>query len=337
MHQWLQKQWTTYSPWHLLLLPLAGLFAALSFFRRCLYQFKILNGVQLPVSVIVVGNINVGGTGKTPLVIWLAQQLNAAGYKPGVISRGYGGSARTPVFVNSDSDPSQVGDEPVLIAMHTHCPVVVSKHRVTAGRHLLARFPECNILISDDGLQHYRLKRNVEIVVYDAEKAFGNGMLLPAGPLRETIARLKTVDAVVCNGATQAGAAAGNTFSMQLHSEYFYHLLRPSVRVNASAFSGKKILAIAGIGNPERFFNQLTQIGLQFERRAFADHYAYTAADFSGLNADVIIMTEKDAVKCKPFAQENFWVLPVKAKLENGLMPIILNQLNQSSEVYDGS
>lgn len=328
MHQWLQKQWTTYTVWHLLLVPIAMLFGIFSAIRRSLYRFNILKSYKLPVPVIVVGNINVGGTGKTPLVIWLVQQLISAGYKPGVISRGYGGAAKHPQLVTASSGAHQVGDEPVLIAMRADCPVAVSKNRVNAGQYLLARFPDCNILISDDGLQHYRMCRDAEIVVYDAEKAFGNRMLLPAGPLRETVARLKTVSAVVSNGGTHASIAAKNSFSMQLLSEDFYQLPQPSTKATASMLAGKKILAIAGIGNPDRFFNQLEQMGLQFERRAFADHYAYSEMDFYDVNADIIVMTEKDAVKCKPFARDNFWVMPVKAQVEKGLMPIILNQLN---------
>lgn len=333
MRQWLQRQWTTYSGWHLFLLPAAVLFGALIILRRYLYQHSFLKSHRLAVPVVVVGNINVGGTGKTPVVIWLAQQLTKAGYKPGIISRGYGGSAQHPIYVDENSEPGLVGDEPVLIAMRTHCPVVVSKNRVSAGRYLLSRFSDCNILISDDGLQHYRMQRDVEIVVYDAEKGFGNTMLLPAGPLREAKARLKTVDAVVCNGDSESTATKVNCFNMRLDAGDFYNLKSPTSTLNSAAFVGKKVLAIAGIGNPQRFFNQLTEMGLQFEQHAFADHYAYTPDDFPGADADMIVMTEKDAVKCKAFARENFWVLPVSAVIDNGLLPTILNRLTQSLEV----
>ncbi|MEK9825643.1 MAG: tetraacyldisaccharide 4'-kinase [Methylotenera sp.] len=329
MRQWLQKQWTTYTPWHLLLLPLAAIFSLLSSFRRYLYQFKLLKSYKLPVPVIVVGNINVGGTGKTPLVIWLAQQLIKAGYKPGIISRGYGGQVYEPMYVDKSADPRVVGDEPALIAMRTDCPVFVSADRVSAGQKLLEKFPACNVLISDDGLQHYSMRRDMEIVVYDANIGFGNGMLLPAGPLRETVARLKTVDAVVCNGEAQLKVVSQNYFLMQMHADIFYNLVQPLSTVDASAFSGKKVMAVAGIGNPQRFFNQLKQMGLQFQQCAFADHYAFTANDFADVDTDIVVMTEKDAVKCKAFASENFWVLPVNAEIENGLMPIILNRLNQ--------
>lgn len=329
MRHCLQKQWTAYTVWHVLLLPIAALFGLISALRRFLYKVKVLKSYRLAVPVVVVGNIHIGGTGKTPLVIWLAQQLTEAGYVPGIISRGYGGSAQHPMKVTGATDPVLVGDEPVLIAMHTDCPVFVGADRIRAGQQLLSEFPGCNVLISDDGLQHYRMQRDVEIVVYDAEKAFGNGLLLPAGPLRETTARLKTVDAVVCNGVAKTASVAKRTYHMQLLAGNFYNLKQVSNQVTAAAFVGKKILAVAGIGNPARFFNQLTQMGLQFERRAFADHYAYSLDDFNVTAADIVVMTEKDAVKCKLFAQENFWVLPVSAVIENDLMPIILNKLNQ--------
>lgn len=327
MREWLQKQWTTYTPWHLLLLPVAAVFGLLISLRRYLYQLNILKRYQLGVPVIVVGNINVGGTGKTPLVIWLVQQLAAAGYRPGVISRGYGGNSQQPMCVDEHSDPALVGDEPILIATHTRCPVFTSVNRIAAGKHLLTQFPKCDVLISDDGLQHYRMQRDVEIVVYDAEKVFGNRMLLPAGPLREPISRLKSVHAVVCNGAVTAYADLENVFSMQLLADGFYNLMHPSTTVSAAAFSGKSILAVAGIGNPQRFFNQLTQMGLHFQQRAFDDHHAFIPSDFADEAFDIVLMTEKDAVKCKAFAKENFWVLPVNAVVTDDLLSTILKKL----------
>lgn len=334
MREWLQKQWTTYTPWHLLLLPVAAGFGLLISLRRYLYRLNIIKSYRLAVPVIVVGNINVGGTGKTPLVIWLVRQLIAAGYRPGVISRGYKGNAQQPMHVDERSDPALVGDEPILIAMHTRCPVFTSVNRIAAGQCLLDQFPKCDVLISDDGLQHYRMQRNVEIVVYDAEKTFGNRMLLPAGPLREPVSRLKSVHAVVCNGAVAACADFENVFSMQLLADSFYNLMQPLNTVNAPAFSGKRILAVAGIGNPQRFFNQLTQMGLQFQQRAFDDHHAFIPSDFAGEAFDIVLMTEKDAVKCKAFATENFWVLPVKAAVEDGLLSAVLNQLKNSNQTY---
>jgi tetraacyldisaccharide 4'-kinase len=329
MHRWLQEQWAIFSYWHMVLLPISWLFGLITSLRRFFYKVHLLKSYRLAVPVIVVGNINVGGTGKTPLVIWLAEQLKIAGYSPGIISRGYGGMAGDAVHVSVSQNPALVGDEPVLIANRTHCPVFVSPNRIHAGQSLLQQFPTCNVIISDDGLQHYRMQRDVEIVVYDATMAFGNGALLPAGPLRETRSRLSTVDVVVSNGLSEYEPIVKNAFSMQLVADSFYNLSQPLQKASAADFSGKKIFAIAGIGNPQRFFNQLEQLGLQFESRAFIDHYQYQPEDFAEIDADIVLMTEKDAVKCKCFARDNFWVLPVHAMFKDNLMPTILNKLNK--------
>lgn len=331
MSSWLQQQWTTYSLWHVLLLPLSWLFFVLSSVRKFLFQVNLLKSHSLPVPVIVVGNITVGGTGKTPLVIWLAEQLKLAGYKPGIISRGYGGSSRQTKEVFADSPPVEVGDEPVLLAARTHCPVYVNANRVEAGKALLAAHPECDVIISDDGLQHYRLKRDVEIVVVDGAKGFGNGMLLPAGPLRERISRLTDVDAIVTNGQSQKTLPVGITsLEMQLKSGNFYNLGNPGKICNEQYFTGQDVLAIAGIGNPTRFFQQLQNLGIHFKSKAYPDHHAFSASDFASENSDIILMTEKDAVKCRAFAQPNFWVLPVNAVIKNDLMTIVLNKLKKS-------
>lgn len=331
MAHWFQKQWANFTFWHIILLPLSWIFAIVVYLRKCFYEYGWLKSYRLNAPVVVVGNINVGGTGKTPLVIWLAEQMKLAGYKPGIISRGYGGSARLVTEVLPDSNPIQVGDESVLIAARTKCPVFVSADRVSAGQHLLKSYPECNIIISDDGLQHYRMQRDVEIVVYDSVKGFGNGALLPAGPLRESQARLKTVDAFVSNGAdSRKSLACFNPVTMKLVATDFYNLVDVQKKSSAQAFSHLKILAVAGIGNPQRFFDQLHAMGLQFESLAYADHYVFQAKDFECTNADVILMTEKDAVKCRPFAQSNFWVLPVSAQLNDSLMSLVLNKLNSN-------
>jgi tetraacyldisaccharide 4'-kinase len=331
MAHWFQKQWANFTFWHIILLPLSWLFAIVVYLRKSFYEYGWLKSYRLNAPVVVVGNINVGGTGKTPLVIWLAEQMKLAGYKPGIISRGYGGSARLVTEVLPDSNPIQVGDESVLIAMRTKCPVFVSADRVSAGQHLLKSYPECNIIISDDGLQHYRMQRDVEIVVYDSVKGFGNGALLPAGPLRESQARLKTVDVIVSNGAdSRKSFACFNPVTMKLLATDFYNLVDVQKKSSAQAFSQLKILAVAGIGNPQRFFDQLHAMGLQFESLAYADHYVFQAKDFEQTNADVILMTEKDAVKCRSFAQSNFWVLPVSAQLNDSLMSLVLNKLNSN-------
>lgn len=332
MANWFQKQWATFTFWHIILIPLSWLFGIVASLRKYLYQHGWLKSYRLNVPVIVVGNINVGGTGKTPLVIWLAEQLKLAGYKPGIISRGYGGSALQVTEVLPDSNATVAGDEAVLIAARTDCPVFVSANRVSAGQHLLNTYPECNVIISDDGLQHYRMQRNVEIVVYDSVKGFGNGALLPAGPLRESKARLKAVDAIVSNGVDRRESSkCFNPITMQLVATDFYNLADVQKKANAKTLAQQgAISAVAGIGNPQRFFDQLYGLGLQFESRVYADHYVFQAQDFEQVNANVILMTEKDAVKCRAFAQANFWVLPVSAVVNDGLMPIVLNKLNSN-------
>jgi len=329
MESWFQKQWAGFTCWHILLVPLSWLFGTIVLLRRLLYSSGLLKSYHLKVPVIVVGNINIGGTGKTPLVIWLVEQLKLAGYKPGVISRGYGGNTAGVTQVSADSNPEQAGDEAVLIAMRTGSPVFVSPNRVDAARGLLNAYPECDVVISDDGLQHYRLQRDIEIAVYDAVKGFGNGALLPAGPLREPVSRLQIVDAVVSNGSV-AGSSKNKfeSVEMQLQAADFYNLADSQIKTDGADFSQQKILAVAGIGNPARFFEQLARMGLNFASRAFADHHAYTAEDFERIDADVVLMTEKDAVKCRAFAKPNFWVLPVNAVVQGGLMPIVLNKLN---------
>lgn len=326
---WFQQQWAGFTFWHIVLIPLSWIFGVITSLRKYLYKNHWLKSYRLSVPVVVVGNINVGGTGKTPLVIWLAEQLKLAGYKPGIISRGYGGGAQAVTQVLPSSNPAVAGDEAVLIATRTVCPVFVSPNRVEAGQALLKTFPECNVIISDDGLQHYRMQRDVEIVVYDSVKGFGNGALLPAGPLRESKARLKTVDAIVSNG--KDGRSEQNDFNpieMRLEPAEFYNLSNNQAKCSVEAFLPHKVLALAGIGNPERFFEQLRHLGLEFESRAYADHHAFQAEDFEHIGADIVVMTEKDAVKCRAFARSNFWVLPVSAVIKNGLMPIVLNKLN---------
>jgi len=329
MTNWFQKQWAGFTFWHIVLIPFSWLFGIIVCLRQYLYRNGWLKSSRLQVPVIVVGNINIGGTGKTPLVIWLAEQMKLAGYKPGIISRGYGGNTPQVTEVFPDSNALAVGDETVLIAARTNCPVFVSADRISAGQHLLKAYPECSIIISDDGLQHYRMQRDVEIVVYDSVKGFGNGALLPAGPLRESKARLKTVDAIVSNGAVGRNNLSGiRPIQMQLVAADFYNLANNQIKSDVQAFFGQKIIAVAGIGNPQRFFDQLSVLGLQFESRAYTDHYIFQAKDFEGTNADVILMTEKDAVKCRAFAKPNFWVLPVSAEVSDELMSIVLNKLN---------
>ncbi|HSI22744.1 MAG TPA: tetraacyldisaccharide 4'-kinase [Methylophilaceae bacterium] len=325
MSEWLQRQWYKSSVWHLILVPLSWLFLLLSSFRRLAYRLGIFHTVRLPVPVIVVGNITVGGTGKTPLVIWLAEQLTQAGFEPGIVSRGYGGKNDGPRAVTGNSDPAIAGDEPVMIAGRTAAPVWVGRDRAATGMALLQAHPACDLIISDDGLQHYRLARDAEIVVIDGQRRFGNGRLLPAGPLRESIRRLANVDAVVSNGA----ALGEGYIEMQLQPADFRNLKDAVKSAPASAFVGKRLLAIAGIGNPGRFFSQLETMGLQFAEKPFPDHHAYTPEDLPTGSVDAILMTEKDAVKCRAFAEPDWWYLAVDAKLDRALVERVLKKLRK--------
>ena len=319
----MRKQWEKLGPWHIVLIPLSWLFVLLSGLRQFAYRYRLLKSFKLQVPVIVVGNITVGGAGKTPLVIWLAEQLQKHGYNSAIISRGYQGSAQSISPVYSDSDPGIVGDEPVLIARRGDWPVWIGHDRPEIGKRLLQAHPECNVIISDDGLQHYRLRRDIEIAVVDENYRFGNGWRLPAGPLRESQKRLKSVDAVVWNGA----AMKSHPFNMHLSGRLFRSVIDPSVSAIAQDFEGQKITAIAGIGNPGRFFRQLNELGLAFDEMPFPDHYAFQPSDLQSIEADVILMTEKDAVKCAAFAKKSWWYLPVSAEVDEGLATFIMNKL----------
>lgn len=309
---------------HVLLIPLSWLFGLIVGLRRTLYRTGMLRSHALPVPVVVVGNITVGGSGKTPLVLWLAEFLKEHGWRPAILSRGYRGAARGPLPVTPGSDPAEAGDEPVLLARRSGCPVWVGSDRVAAARALLAAEPGCDILLCDDGLQHYRLARDLEIAVVDAERRFGNGRLLPAGPLREPVSRLDTVDAVVWNGAAEL------QYAMHLVGDRFWNLLNPRTTVGPDFFQGRLIHAIAGIGNPGRFFAHLRKLGLEGISHAFPDHYTYRPEDLAFEDADAILMTEKDAVKCAAFASEKLWALAVDADVDPGLGDAVLGKLRRT-------
>ena len=303
------------------LLPLSGLFRLLVALRRSLFRRGLTPSTRLPVPVIVVGNLTVGGSGKTPLVLWLVESLRANGWRPGIISRGYGGARDGVRSVVATSEASVVGDEPLLLTRRSNVPVFVGRDRVAAGQALLAAHSECNVIISDDGLQHYRLQRSVELAVFDGRGA-GNACLLPAGPLREPLNRLREATAVVWNSATpdqmaQLGAAPQvPRFSMRLIDQPFHALSDSQRSCTADDLRGKRLFAIAGIGDPARFFAQLTALGLDFAAYPFADHQAYSASDLAFARDGVLLMTEKDAVKCAAFNLGEAWVLPVTAQLE---------------------
>jgi tetraacyldisaccharide 4'-kinase len=312
-----------------LLFPFSLLFRILVATRRALYRTGILPSERLPVPVVVVGNITVGGSGKTPLVIHLALALHALGRRPGIVSRGYRGDSNDVVEVFPGSDPTICGDEPLLLACRGGCPVFVGRDRSAAARALLAAHPECDLILADDGLQHYRLQRDVELAVFDQRGAM-NGWCLPAGPLREPLARLAEVDAVICNGsAVPPGLTFGRpAFRLQLRAERLRRLDDSLIECAPADLAGKKLHAVAGIGAPERFFEQLQAMGLNFTAHSFADHHDYRSADLA-FGGDAILTTEKDAVKLKRLSSPlPVWVLPVTAEVSPDLAAFVLEKLN---------
>lgn len=314
----------------LCLAPLAGIFFLLSELRARLYRYGFLRAVRLPVPVIVVGNITAGGTGKTPLTLWLAQTLRSAGWHPGIVSRGYGGRGRGVRPVVAESVADQVGDEPILLARQSGCPVWVGARRAEAGQALLAAHPDVDVLLLDDGLQHMALERDIEVAVIDAARGLGNGHRLPWGPLREGMRRLNTVTAVVINGAinTEAQSAlnpAAPTYAMHLQAGVLRNLCDPARVGTIADFIGQPVAALAGIGHPQRFFDQLLRLGLTPLPHAFPDHHRFVAAD---LPPGRVIMTAKDAVKCEAFAHPECWVLEVDAVVADGLQGRILKMLD---------
>lgn len=300
--------------------PLMLLFWLLSATRRLAFKMGLKTSHKLPAIVIVVGNISVGGNGKTPLVIRLAQWLKQYGYRPGVISRGYGGQGENyPLVVEVGSDPKLVGDEPVLMRQHLGCPLIVDPNRPRGAKQLIDQF-KCDVIICDDGLQHYALQRDIEIAVMDGQRRLGNGWLLPMGPLRERKWRLKAVDFVVVNG----GIADKGEILMSLESGQLVNVKYPNKSKSISDLH-RPVTAAAAIGNPSRFFNLLKTKQVRLKNcLTFPDHHQFKATD---LPLETVLMTEKDAVKCREFAHEDWWYLPVSAKLTEDFKSLLLNRI----------
>ena len=315
--------WSGESPLWRLLLPLSWLYGLVSGMIRLLYRLGLKRAWRAPVPVVVVGNLTAGGNGKTPVVIWLVEQLQRRGIRPGVVSRGYGGkAAHYPLLLTPETTTAEAGDEPVLIYQRTGAPVAVSPVRSDAVKALLAE-QAVDIIITDDGLQHYALARDKEIVVIDGVRRFGNGWWLPAGPMRERASRLKRVDAVIVNG----GVAKQGEIPMRLHPGMAVNLLTGK-RMAVSQLPA--LVAMAGIGHPPRFFATLEQCGARLEKCVpLADHQALVAEQVDALAApgQTLIMTEKDAVKCRAFAKENWWYLPVDAELSGEQPEHLLKEL----------
>lgn len=324
MSEWLQRLW--YAPrlmpgaWPLLLL--SWIFGAAVWLRRGAYRAGLLRTVSLPVPVIVIGNITVGGAGKTPLTAWVVEQLRHAGLRPGIVSRGYGRTGRGLLQVTAKSSAAEAGDEPLMLAARLGCPVVVGADRVAAAERLLAA-ETVDAVVCDDGLQHYRLGRDAEIAVVDGRRGLGNGLLLPAGPLRESRVRLRTVDAVVYNGGGRTGERM---------------LLEPGAALALDgqrtcalrAFAGERVHAVAGIADPQRFFSMLDDLGLRVIAHAYPDHHRFQASDVRFDDGLAVLMTEKDAVKCRTWADQRHWFIPVEAKLEDAARGAVCRALRRA-------
>ncbi len=329
----LQSQWTRTGVLTLLLLPLAGLFRIVASLRRQAYLRGVFKRVAVGVPVIVVGNITAGGSGKTPLVIWLVSWLRAQGYRPGIVSRGYGGSATGCVDVSADRAPGEVGDEPWLIRARTGAPVVIGRDRVAAARTLLAHYPGVDVVVADDGLQHYRLHRDIELAVVDAATGLGNGWPLPAGPLREPRRRLQSVDAVI-----QVERTAGTQPLIEPRAWRVHYAIDRACRLRAPETScrlrdlpAQVWLAASGIGRPQGFFDMLTAQGLNFTARAFPDHHGFRPDDLPADGA--VLMTEKDAVKCTAFAGADWWSVPLDVSPESGFIDWLTARLRHAQGV----
>jgi len=318
--RWVVSQWHR-PTWRgtLLLLPLSLVFRGLVWLRRLAFRLGLLRVHRLSAPVIVVGNLTVGGSGKTPLVIHLVEALRRQGFRPGVVSRGYGRGERAVQRLETPLEPAAYGDEPVLVALRCGCPVAVGADRVAAARLLLT---DCDVIVADDGLQHYRLAREIEIAVIDGEHALGNGRMLPAGPLREPAARLRDVNFVAVRdgewpGACRYRVAAGEVRRLDADAQ-----TQP-----LAAWSGRRVHAVAGIGVPERFFGQLEDCGVEVKRHPFPDHHAFTASDLVFGDDAPVLMTEKDAIKCRAFADARMWYVPAVVEDRDGIAQQVLQRL----------
>lgn len=325
----LQKRWenkpSCFSP----LTGCSFIYEKFVLLRRSLYQKNFFKIKNFPVPIIIIGNLTTGGTGKTPMTAWLVNWLKSLGYNPGLVSRGYGGkSKKWPQPVFADSDPNLVGDEPVMLVKQTGSPMWVGPNRVKAVKSLLVNHA-CDIIVSDDGLQHYALGRQLEIVMVDGELGFGNEYCLPAGPLREPLSKLKEVDFLISTNRLLEEA-----WEISYKTGNIYNLNNPNLILLPSALQNKKVHAVAGIGNPKRFFNQLAELNIIFEPHIFPDHHRYCLQDLSFAKEAVVIMTEKDAVKCCQFNQPNYWCLQLIPKLDATLVEELENRITEIMATY---
>lgn len=323
---WWEKGWYRQHPFTLLFWPLSMLYRLVAVIRRFGYQRGWFQSFAVAKPVVIVGNISVGGTGKTPFTLWLCQFLTEQGFTPGIVSRGYGARITEPVRVTSVHLAADVGDEPLLLANKSHCPVVVCPDRVAAAQYLLDT-TDCDIVISDDGLQHYRLQRDLELVLIDGQRGLGNQQLLPAGPLREPVSRLQSVDAVIVNSGdfALANSTREPQYKMRLKA------VKPLAVDGQSQWpeQAQAVTLVAAIGNPQRFVDTVKHFGIEVKTTAFfRDHFAFDANSLADIEGPVL-MTEKDAVKCRAFAKPNWYYLPVEADLSDEFKFWLQQQLRQ--------
>ncbi len=315
------KHWYRRGPLAWLLWPASVAFAVVVLLRRVLYLLRVMPSAHPGIPVIVVGNLTVGGSGKTPLVLWIAEFLKKHGRSPAIVSRGYGGKVSSPRAATVADEALQVGDEPIVLARRSGCPVWVGADRLAVIAALRDVHPEVDVVVLDDGLQHYRLRRDVEIAVVDS-RGFGNGFLLPAGPLREPARRLRSVHAVVSHGSSVPG------YAMKLEGEVVHRMTDARERRPVQSFQGQKVHAVAAIGNPNRFFLHLTRLGVRVVPHPFPDHHALTAQELEFGDGAPVMMTEKDAVKLRRYGRANWWVLPVTAQLDPAFGDWLLRKLD---------
>jgi tetraacyldisaccharide 4'-kinase len=330
MERWFLDRWYRKAAPISWLLPLAWVFERVVRLRWLAYRKGWLPAARLPVPVVVVGNITVGGTGKTPLTLALVAALKEGGWHPAIVSRGHGSPIPDPRAVPPASPPWLHGDEPVLMARSSGVPVWAGVDRVETAQALLAQHPEVDVLVSDDGLQHYALARDVELAVFDGPRGLGNGAMLPAGPLREPPERLREVDAVIVNGAGQSlPPMPVPVFSMALEGRHWVNLEDPERELPFDAFRGQRCHAVAGIGNPERFFSSLAAAGIEIIPHPFPDHHLFEKKDLRLKPELPVLMTEKDGIKCEQFAGPSAWMMPVSARLDPGLLECVLDKINR--------
>lgn len=320
--------WYSQNPVAWLLLPLSFVYRLLILVRRIFYYTGLFKKYKLPVPVIIVGNISIGGTGKTPLLIALCELLKQQGYRPGVVSRGYRGEVVGEHFVTKEDKADFIGDEPYLISERTQCPLVVGRNRVAAAKLLLAN-SNCNIILSDDGLQHYRLERDIEIAIVDVNRRFGNGFCLPSGPLREPVSRLKHVDIVVDH---YSGSPPENPDNFFLRFSRVINTQSGESK-NIDDFKDRPVHAIAGIGHPVRFFDQLRRNHIAIIEHAYPDHYKYTSSELEFVDGYNVLMTEKDAVKCKSFSNTKLWYVSVDAEMSDHFKKHFLSEVNSIKKI----